>query len=106
MSANDTAKSAEEPAISSMTVTESTKEGQPASYTEMASNAAGSTAESASNAAVGVKDAVFSMFGGGAKKEKKEDEGAEEDRSGSSKAIKQKEAEDKGEEGGEGGDVR
>lgn len=59
------------------------------SYTEMASNAAGT----ATTAAAGVKDSVFSMFGGGAKKEKKEEpEGETEDRSGSSKAKKDAEA--------------
>lgn len=63
--------------------------GQPATYTEMASNAA----STAGTAAVGVKDSVFSMFGGGARKEKKDDEGEEEDRSGSSKAMKDKEVE-------------
>lgn len=67
------------------------------SYTEMASNAAGS----ATNAAAGVKDSVFSMFGGGAKKEKKEEpEGETEDRSGSSKAKKDAEAAE-ADEGGE-----
>lgn len=53
----------------------------------MASNAA----SSASAAALGVKDSVFSMFGGGAKKEKKveeEDEDAKNEPSGSSKAQK------------------
>ena len=56
----------------------------------MASNAA----SSAGTAAAGVKDSMFSMFGGGAKKEKKEDEAeGEEDRSGSSKAKKDAEAE-------------
>ena len=59
------------------------------SYTEMASSAAGS----ATTAAVGVKDSVFSMFGGGVKKEKKEEpDGETEDRSGSSKAKKDAEA--------------
>lgn len=70
---------------------ETPKDTAPAanSYTEMASNAAGS----ATNAAAGVKDSVFSMFGGGAKKEKKEEpEGETEDRSGSSKAKKDAEA--------------
>ncbi|KAL9138399.1 MAG: hypothetical protein Q9175_000382 [Cornicularia normoerica] len=67
------------------------------SYTEMASNAAGS----ATTAAAGVKDSVFSMFGGGAKKEKKEEpEGETEDRSGSSKAKKDAEAAE-ADEGGE-----
>ena len=67
------------------------------SYTEMASSAAGS----ATTAAAGVKDSVFSMFGGGAKKEKKEEpQGETEDRSGSSKAKKDAEAAD-AEEGGE-----
>ena len=69
------------------------------SYTEMASNAAGS----ATTAAAGVKDSVFSMFGGGAKKEKKEEPESEvEDRSGSSKAKKDAEAAE-GDEGGEVG---
>ena len=69
------------------------------SYSEMASNAAGS----ATTAAAGVKDSVFSMFGGGAKKEKKEEpEGEAEDRSGSSKAKKDAEAAE-AEEGGEVG---
>ena len=69
------------------------------SYTEMASNAAGS----ATIAAAGVKDSVFSMFGGGAKKEKKEEpEGEVEDRSGSSKAKKDSEAAE-GDGGGEVG---
>lgn len=69
------------------------------SYTEMASNAAGS----ATIAAAGVKDSVFSMFGGGAKKEKKEEpEGEVEDRSGSSKAKKDAEAAE-GDGGGEVG---
>lgn len=47
--------------------------------------------EIASNALEGVKDSVFSMFGGGAKKEKKvveEDEEAKNEPSGSSKAQK------------------
>lgn len=46
-------------------------------------------ADTASQAATGVKDSVFSMFGGGAKKEKKpeEDDDAN-DRSGSAKAKK------------------
>ena len=69
-----------------------------ASYTEMASNAAGS----ATTAAAGVKDSVFSMFGGGARKEKKEPEAETEDRSGSSKAKKDAEAAD----ADEGGEVR
>jgi Ran-binding protein 1 len=42
-------------------------------------------------AASTVSDNVFSMFGGGAKKEVKEDD-EEQDRSGSSKAQKEKEA--------------
>ncbi|KAL2048170.1 hypothetical protein N7G274_000081 [Stereocaulon virgatum] len=67
--------------------------GQPTTYTEMASNAASNAASTAGTAAVGVKDSVFSMFGGGAKKEKKDDAGEEEDRSGSSKAMKDKEVE-------------
>merc|ERR1712169_153653 len=51
-------------------------------------------------AATGVKDSVFSMFGGGAKKERKveEDEGAKDEPSGSSKAKKEDEDEDKAEE--------
>ena len=70
-------------------------------YTEMASNAATGVAGSATTAAVGVKDSVFSMFGGGAKKEKAPEEG-EPDRSGSSKAKKDSEAAQKEEAGEEG----
>lgn len=57
------------------------------SVVNMASNAA----STATAAASGVKDSVFSMFGGGAKKEKKvepEDEDAKNEPSGSSKAQK------------------
>jgi hypothetical protein len=64
----------------------STTEGK-SSVAGIASNAA----SSASAAASGMKDSVFSMFGGGAKKEKKvveEDEEAKNEPSGSSKAQK------------------
>lgn len=70
----------------------STTESKP-TYTEMASNCA----DSAGAAAAGVKDSVFSMFGGGGAKEKKveqEDDAAKDEPSGSSKAIKEKEADD------------
>ena len=109
MATSDPEKPVADPAHSLTTGADAPKEGESATYTTMASTAAGNTAESASNAAVGMKDAVFSMFGGGVKKEKREEEGEEEDRSGSAKAVKAKEAEEKGEEardGGEGGDVR
>lgn len=42
--------------------------------------------DTASQAATGVKDSVFSMFGGGAKKEKKPEEDDVDEPSGSSKA--------------------
>ncbi|MCJ1263070.1 hypothetical protein MMC22_002940 [Lobaria immixta] len=64
-------------------------------YTELASSAAtfGTTA------ALGVKNEVFSMFGGGAKKEKKvEPEDDDVEASGSSKAQKAAEAEAEGED--------
>ena len=66
--------------------TEPTSEGKkPSSYTDMASGAA----TSATTAASGVKDSVFSMFGGGAKKEKRvEPEDDANEPSGSSKAKK------------------
>ena len=70
----------------------STTESKP-TYIEMASNVAGS----AGAAAAGVKDSVFSMFGGGGAKEKKaeeEDDAAKDEPSGSSKAAKDKEADD------------
>lgn len=55
--------------------------------------------ETAANAASAVKDNVFSMFGGGAKKETKADDPDEEnDRSGSSKAKKEAEDAEKGDE--------
>ena len=64
-----------------------------ASYTEMASNAATTAASTATSAVVGVKDNVFSMFGGGAKKDKKEDsEDAEAETSGSAKSKRDAEA--------------
>ena len=57
--------------------------------TEQASAAASTVASSATAAATGVKDSVFSMFGGGAKKEKKEDDDdAKDEPSGSSKVKK------------------
>lgn len=61
-------------------------------YTDMATSAATSAATTATAAAAGVKDNVFSMFGGGAKKEKREEPDELEDRSGSSKAKKDAEA--------------
>jgi Ran-binding protein 1 len=66
-------------------------------YTEMATSAATSAAATATAAATGVKDSVFSMFGGGGAKEKrveKEDDAAKNEPSGSSKAVKEKEAEE------------
>ena len=62
-------------------------------YVDMASNAA----TSASAAATGVKDSVFSMFGGGGAKEKRvetEDDAAKDEPSGSAKAAKDKEDEE------------
>ena len=53
--------------------------------------------ESATAAASGVKDSVFSMFGGGAKKEKKVETDEPNDQSGSSKAQKAKEEDDEDE---------
>ena len=75
------------------------------SYTNMASSAAGTATETATNAAVGVKDTMFSMFGGGGKRESKDEKGTEEeDRSGSAKVQKEKEKEKEkpGEEAKEG----
>ncbi|KAL9101294.1 MAG: hypothetical protein Q9163_003429 [Psora crenata] len=69
-------------------------DGQQSTYTGMATSVVGTAAETATSAAVGVKDTMFSMFGGGEKKEKKEDEG-EVDRSGSAKAAKEKEMDNK-----------
>ncbi|KEF53089.1 uncharacterized protein A1O9_10997 [Exophiala aquamarina CBS 119918] len=56
-----------------------------------APNDSASITETATAAATGVKDSVFSMFGGGAKKEKKvedDDDDAKDEPSGSSKAKK------------------
>ena len=66
---------------------ESLEKSNPSTYTEMASNAASSAAAQASATATSMKDNVFSMFGGGPKKEKKEEEEVNEP-SGSSKAKK------------------
>jgi len=62
-------------------------------------------AEQATETATAVKDNVFSMFGGGVKKEApKAAEGEENDRSGSSKALKDKEAAEKGDDDDEKAD--
>lgn len=53
-----------------------------------AQSAVSKATEAASSAATGVKDSVFSMFGGGAKKEKKVEENDADEPSGSSKAKK------------------
>ncbi|KAI4163457.1 MAG: hypothetical protein LQ342_002964 [Letrouitia transgressa] len=67
------------------------------------SGLAASAATSATSAAAGVKDNVFSMFGGGAKKEKKEEpEDDPTEASGSSKAKREAESAD-AEKEGEGG---
>lgn len=77
--------------------TEDSTTEKPATYTDMASNAATTAASGATAAAAGVKDSVFSMFGGGAKKETKvEDEDAANDRSGSAKAQKEKDDDEVG----------
>ena len=60
--------------------------GDSKTYTEKAS-------EAATSAATGMKANVFSMFGGGAKKEKKEDTEEAGETSGSAKAQKEKEDE-------------
>lgn len=76
-------------------------------YTDMATSAAASAAETASSTAQGVKNSVFSMFGGGGGSAKKEEskEDQEQDRSGSSKAVKEaKEKEKEAADEGEGGD--
>ncbi len=64
------------------------------------SELASSAASSATTAALGMKDNVFSMFGGGAKKEKKEPEDDVDEASGSAKAKKESEAEAAGEVSG------
>lgn len=64
-----------------------------ATLTEKATNAATSAASTVTTAASGVAENVFSMFGGGPKKEKVEDEDRGEN-SGSAKAQKEKEAEE------------
>ena len=75
--------------------TGSSTDEKPATYTDMASNAATAAATTATAAATGVKDSVFSMFGGGAKKETPvQDDDAANDRSGSAKAMKEKEDDD------------
>ncbi|KAL6244044.1 Ran GTPase binding protein Sbp1 [Rhinocladiella similis] len=75
-------------------------EDKSSSVTETAANAASTAASTASAAATGVKDSVFSMFGGGAKKDRKveEEDGAKDEPSGSSKAKKEDDDEDKAEE--------
>ena len=80
----------------------STDKASGSTYTEMASNAASGVAGTATIAATGVKDSVFSMFGGGQKKARAPEEEGEQDRSGSSKVKKDAEEKEK-EEGGEDG---
>ncbi|KAI4243579.1 MAG: hypothetical protein L6R40_003403 [Gallowayella cf. fulva] len=94
----------QEPATHSQAPQESpvASEDKPKSttYTEMAQSAT----TSATSAAAGVKDSVFSMFGGGAKKEKREEpEDAAAETSGSSKAKREAEAAEADKEG-EAGD--
>lgn len=70
---------------------EITATAEKSSITGIASNVASNVASNASAAATGVKDSVFSMFGGGAKKERKVEEDDDESKnepSGSSKAQK------------------
>ena len=78
---------------------------QSTTYVGAATNVASSAATTAASTAQGVKDSVFSMFGGGAKKPEKKDEETEEgeaqDRSGSAKAAKDAKAAEEGEEGDE-----
>lgn len=67
------------------------KETSAAEGKSSVSGMASNVASNASAAAVGMKDSMFSMFGGGAKKEKKvevEDNDAKEEPSGSAKAQK------------------
>lgn len=72
--------------------TTATGEGEK-TVTEAAADTAKDVAETAKDAAVKTSDSVFSMFGGGPKKEKKEDEAEEgaDEPSGSSKAQKAEE---------------
>lgn len=72
---------------------ESLEQPKESSYTDMASNAATTAAAQASATATSMKDNVFSMFGGGPKKEKKEGEEVNEP-SGSSKAKRAEGEED------------
>lgn len=58
------------------------------SVADSVKSAANSAAETATATATGVKDSVFSMFGGGAKKEKKVEEDDTTEASGSAKAKK------------------
>ncbi len=86
------AKPAQHEADTTVQAKDAEEEKAKSSYTDIATSAATSAATTATAAAVGVKDNVFSMFGGGAKKEKKEEANEPEDRSGSSKAKKDAEA--------------
>lgn len=94
---NPSTSADEQPATSTEEQSTTSTEEKPATYTDMASNAASTVASSATTAAAGVKDSVFSMFGGGEKKETKvQDDDAVNDRSGSAKAQKEKEDEEVG----------
>lgn len=73
-----------------------------ATYVGAATTAASSAASTAATTAQGVKDSVFSMFGGGAKKPEKTEDKEEvegQDRSGSAKAAKDAKAADEDADG-------
>jgi len=67
---------------------ETTKSGSAPTLTEQATSVAASAASTVTSAATGVADNVFSMFGGGAKKEKKDQDEDRGETSGSAKAQK------------------
>ena len=80
--------------VTSSTGTDGTSDSRSGGFAGSAAGAASSAASSAAAGAAGVKDNMFSMFGGGQKKEKKKDDGDEDEPdepSGSSKAKKKDE---------------
>jgi len=70
------------------------KDAPASTLTEQASNAASAAASTVTSTASGVADNVFSMFGGGAKKEKKDEDEDRGETSGSAKAQKAAAAEE------------
>jgi len=86
--------SSAEPKVAETETKPASTEAAAPTVSEHATNAASAVASTVTTAATGVADNVFSMFGGGAKKEKKDEGEDRGDNSGSAKAQKAAAAEE------------